>query len=121
MGKQWILYGNWLWSLYITKSNDEIGKNKQLGIPNNKRSILILYFQIFLICTWNNIKTGNCSLTFLSIYFLRSVVDISNGANNEHHIQEEQTGNIVAHRTRDIPNIDVEAGKQKPSNCRHLK
>ncbi|XP_066323492.1 uncharacterized protein [Miscanthus floridulus] len=47
---------------------------------------------------------------------LGSVVDISNGANNEHHIQEEQTGNIVAHRTRDIPNIDVEAGTVQLDN-----
>jgi hypothetical protein len=40
------------------------------------------------------------------MYFLGSV-DISNAANNEHVVQEDQTGNIVAHRTRHISNIDV--------------
>jgi hypothetical protein len=45
-------------------------------------------------------------LTYLSIYFIGSV-DISNGANNEHPVQEDQTGNIVAYQTRHISNIDV--------------
>lgn len=89
-----------LYKMWKLNSAYKMMETNNMEFLIKKKSILFC-FKYFLICNWDNIEKGNCTLTCLSIYFLGSV-DISNGASNEHPVQEDQKGNNVAHGTRDI-------------------